>query len=116
MESKKKLIEPNDKIYKVVEDYTQSQVEAAQDGSLFDTVKQSTLLKGLLLVAVLDLLEESGEAQYAIGTQRLETAGYDTTNLMGFYVPEEVERAYGDYLSDVALSYTEDTNDSIKRC
>ena len=115
VDSKKKLIEPNDKIYKVVEDYTQSQVEAAQDGSLFDTIKQSTLLKGLLLVAVLDLLEESGEKQYAVGTQRLETAGYDTDNLMGFYVPEEVERAYGDYLSDVALSYTEDTNDSIKK-
>lgn len=115
VESKKKLVEPNPEIEKAVEEYTRSQIKAAQDGSLFDMVKQSALLKGVLLAAVLALLEEKGEVQYSVGSQRLETAGYDTENLNGFYIPEETEKAYEEYLGQIALSYSEDTNESIKR-
>lgn len=115
MESKKKLVEPNPEIQKAVEEYTRSQIKAAQDGSLFDMVKQSALLKGVLLAAVLALLEENGEVQYSVGSQRLETAGYDTENLNGFYIPEETQKAYEEYLGQIALSYSEDTNESIKR-
>lgn len=115
VESKKKLTEPDPRIYKAVEDYTRSQIEAAENGSIFDTVKQSTTLKVLLLSAILDLLEEYGEQQYAKGSQQVENAGYDTDNLIGFYVPEETKKAYDEYLGQIALSYSEDTNESIKR-
>ena len=114
VEVKKKIVQENPKIYKVVEDYTREQVEAAQNEQHFDEKKHSALFKTALLLAILELLDEKGTEQYAVGKERLETAGYDTESTSQFYVPENLERAYGDYLADVALSYTEDTNDAIK--
>lgn len=113
-EVKKKIAEANPKVYKIVEDYTQEQVDSAVNQQTFDEKKNAKIFRALLLVALLEIVDESGTEQYAVGKERVENAGYDITATTEFRVPEQLERAYGDYLDGVTLSYTEDTSKAVK--
>jgi len=113
--SKKKLVKANSKIEKAVEDYTEKQIKTAVDRNLFDIVKESAILKGLLFGAIVEILEDNGKAQYDKGSKEIEDKGYNVDNLIGFYVPEETKRAYDEYLEQVCLSYSEETNRAINQ-
>lgn len=113
--SKKKLVKANSKIEKAVEDYTEKQIKSAEERTLFDIVKESAILKGLLLGAIVELLEEDGKKQYDKGSKEVADKGYNTDNLIGFYVPEETKKAYDEYLEKVCLSYSEETNRAINQ-
>ena len=112
---KTKAMTADPKVQRVVEDYTKEQIATAQNEEDFDEKKKSEELKKALLIALLLLLGEEGDLQYNEGANELTTHGYDTENLEGFTIPEEVKTAYEVYLADVCLSYTQDTNESIKR-
>ena len=114
VESKKKITSDNSPVYKVVEDYTQEQINSAIEEKPFDEKKNSALFKGLLLGALLIIINEDGQMQYKEGKDRLDKAGYDTTSTSAFYTPENLQRAYSEYLNKVSLSYTEDTSKAIK--
>lgn len=112
---KKKDITPDPKVQSAVEDYTAEQIAAAQNEEDFDEKKKSEEFKKKLLIALLFMLDEYGNLAYNEFIPELEEAGYDTEDLKGFTVPEEVVTTYDKYLSEVALSYTQDTNASIKK-
>lgn len=114
VELKKKLVDANPKVEEVVTEYTRSVVEQAQNGKVDDTDKNAKRLKTALLIALLLLLDDEGNKEYENLKPRIETAGYDMEHTSQFHATEDTERAYSDYLDSVSLSYTEDTNASIR--
>lgn len=115
VEVKKKIAQANPQVYKTAEEFMQRQVDSAKEGNIFDYVKESTVFKVAMLDLLLGIVEENGQAQYAKGKDMLESAGWDTELAKGFLIPEETRRAYDEYLSEIALSYSSDTNEAIEK-
>ena len=114
VELKKKLVDANPKVEEVVTEYTRSVVEQAQNGKVDDTDKNAKRLKTALFLALLYLLDDEGQKEYEATKDRIESAGYDMSHTSQFHTSEDTEKAYSEYLDGVALSYTEDTNQSIR--
>ena len=115
VEVKKKIADQNAEIYAVAEEYLQKQVDSAKGGSIFDIAKESALFKTAMLAIVLGLIEDSGDKQYAEGKEQLDKAGWGTELAKGFVIREEIKRDYSDYLGELALSYSNDTNEAIEK-
>lgn len=115
MKLKKKIALANPKVYEVAEQYMERQVDSAKDGSIFDITKESTAFKLAMFAVLIDILEENGDAQYAEGKSQLDKAGWDVEFAKGFVVSENVRRDYDQYLGELALSYSNETNEAIAK-
>lgn len=114
VELKKKLVDANPRVEEVVVEYTKSVIGQAQNGKVEDTEKNAKRFKTALFLVLLYSLDEEGQKEYDATKTRIESAGYDMSHTSKFHTPEDTEKAYSDYLDSVSLSYTEDTNQSIK--
>lgn len=99
----------------LLEDYTMEQIEAEIAGDEFDMEKKSrsfaqNLLKVLLGGAVIYGMAREKELEI-----QASSLGYDVSNLPDYEPSNEFKSSYGEYLEKVALSYTEDTNEAIKK-
>lgn len=99
----------------LLQGYTEEQIIAAIEGEEFDMEKKSkdfakTLLKVLIAGAVIYAISREKELEIQAAA-----AGYDTASLKDYEPSPELLSSYQKYLETVSLSYTEDTNDAIKK-
>ena len=114
-DTKKKTVASDDELEMMLEGYTEEQIEAAIAGEAFDIEKKSASIAKKLLPVIL-----AGAVLYALSKEKeLETEalakGYPTENLTNYEPSDEFTDTYLKYLSEVMLSYTNDTADAIKR-
>ncbi len=99
----------------LLQGYTLEQIEAEIYDYEFDEEKKSRSFADDLLKVLL-----GGATLYALGEEKeLETEaaaiGYDVSKLTTYSPSQEFQDSYLEYLRNVTLSYTKDTNTSIKR-
>lgn len=113
--SKAKTVASDKELEDILEEYNEEQIDAAINGEPFDAVAKSlTLAKDILPVIM------SGATIYALGQEKKLEAealaqGYRTENLTNYEPSEGFRDTYFNYLSEVTLSYTNDTAEAIKR-
>lgn len=67
-----------------------------------------------MMVIIVAAMIAAGEIQYPEGVSLAASAGVDVTNASSFTLTKAQEKAYKDYLINVAKSYGEDTGKSIR--
>lgn len=112
---KAKSVASDSELEHLLEEYNEEQVEAAIEGAEFDIAKNAKRIAKELLPVIV-----GGAVLYALGKQKeLETEalakGYPVENLKTYEPSAEFTDTYLNYLSDVMLSYSQDTADAIKR-
>lgn len=113
--TKAKSVSSDLELEEVLAEYTDEQIEAFLDGKEFDIDSKAKEIAKALLPILL-----AGAILYALGREKeLETEalakGYDVSKLTNYEPSEELQDTYLKYLSEVMLSYTQDTADAIKR-
>lgn len=112
--AKCKTIASDDETEMLLQGYTLEQIEAGIADDEFDIEKKSrSLAKDLLKVL------QSGAVLYALSQEKeLETQasskGYDVSDVTNYEPTQEFTDSYLEYLEKVALSFTEDTAESIR--
>lgn len=99
----------------LLQGYTEEQIIAAIEGEDFDMEKKSkdfakTLLRALIAGAVLYAIAREKELEL-----QAIAAGYDAADLKDYEPSPELINSYQAYLETITLSYTEDTNEAIKK-
>lgn len=113
--SKQKTVASDDELEMLLEEYNEEQINAAIEGRAFDIEKNAKrVAKDLLPIIV------AGAVLYALGREKeIETEanakGYPIENLTTYEPSEAFRDTYLNYLSEVMLSYSQDTADAIKR-
>lgn len=113
--TKAKSVSSDLELEEVLAEYTDEQIEAFLDGKEFDIDSKAKEIAKALLPILL-----AGAILYALGREKELEAnamakGYDVSKLTNYEPSEELEDTYLKYLSEVMLSYTQDTADAIKR-
>ena len=113
--AKKKTVASDQELEDLLEEYNEEQIQAAIDGKDFDVEKESAAIAKTILPVII-----AGAVIYALGKEKeLEAEalakGYRTENLTNYEPSDEFQDTYLKYLSEVMLSYTNDTAEAIKR-
>ena len=112
---KKKSVATDGELEMLLSNYTEEQIESAINGKEFDLEKESKKEAKLLLPVIM-----AGALLYAMGKEgevKVEASakGYDVSNVTDYLPSDLFKDTYLKYLEEVMLSYSEDTNDAIKR-
>ena len=113
--NKVKAAMANPKVYAEVKAYMQKQVDAAVADMHFDTIAEAEEFSNKLWAQLEPILQEFGTRQWdeADGTI-IREVGVTLPVGAAYAVSDRLTKAYKSYLKDVSLSYTNDTNASIK--
>lgn len=98
----------------LLEEYNEEQIEAAIEGGVFDIPsKAKQIAKKLLPVIIAGAVLYALEQEKILEKEAL-AKGYNVDGLTNYEPSDEFEDSYLKYLSEVMLSYTEDTASAIK--
>lgn len=109
------LVDVNPEIREETRKYMSEQIEAQIEGRNFNNEARSKEFAKNLLKVILGIVLVDGLTRYDSEKERAVAAGADPESFTKYEVSEEIKDSYQQYLDVVALSYTEDTADSIRR-
>jgi len=115
VKTKKKDAISDSEVEKLLNEYTEEQIEAAIEGDEFDIKEKSSILAGSLLPVLL-----TGAVAYALARQdELEeaaiAAGYEVDTSYEYEPSEDFKSTYLKYLEEITFSYSSDTDAAIHR-
>lgn len=109
----------NPELKQTIEGYMNDQIDAAIEDKEFNTTKESKRFSSFLWAALAGVVLLNGEEKTAEGRELASQAGATPEildKITDYAIKEDFRSTYQKYLDDVALSFTNDSADSIKRC
>lgn len=110
------VAEVDPELVKAIDDSMLEQIESAIRGGDFGATKErNEKMSAEMFKALIVYMLAVGAAQYSAGRIMLTGAGVDVPASGSYKVSDKLQKRYGEFLTNVARSYNEDTANSIRK-